>query len=94
MLNKEELKQFNHLSDYFKLDFIHSPVALNVNTVDGLPLNKWVIIDKSHIGINYALKTLHTIYVYTGRIFGADFMQYSYTDFNNWRMDISKLGGA
>ena len=76
-MNIKEQQEFNRLNKSFPLDFVNCDIALNVNTVDGLPLNKWVIIDKSKGGINYAFKSIHSIYVYTGRLCSSSFMDFS-----------------
>ena len=88
-MNTEEKHEYKRITITHPIDFINSPRIKDIVSCNDLPMLEWVIIDNSQHGINYALRSLNSVYVYTGRVYGSNFQEFDLRAFDNWRESIN-----
>lgn len=72
-----------------EIDFLN-PVKLINAKFEEIPSNKWVIIDSSNIGINFAINENGLIKVKTERVYSRSESVYTEKEFNEWRKRINE----
>lgn len=91
-MSKTDIKDFMEKNP---IDFGSTKKDFSVRrAVDLDKYDDWVLIDSTRgVGINYALKKGHIVYVFTGRYGGNDLMMMNTTQFNFWRQQIENNRG-
>lgn len=81
-------KELKQLRVKYPIDFINCKQIKGITDITQLPLNEWVVIDTSNIGINYCLYTGEMVYIDTQRMYSKETGQYTPKAFNQWRKEI------
>ena len=88
-MNKKQFKT-ELLKNNIPLSRLNAKIVLNPKSINDIPLNEWIIINQSRIGIVYVFRTLKGVFIEFFRVYSSDYSFYTNDYFNNWRNSINE----
>ena len=87
-MNKEKFKELLKMNKIPNPKILEMNKVINPKSIKDLPLNEWVIINSSKIGIVTCFRVLNGVYVEFSRVYSSDYAFYDEEYFNKWRERI------